>query len=134
MTTADLVDDIEVLGGRLLALDPRVAATTFAVLNEKADAALGDKIVRRRLGEGHDKHRQIETIMRRIAARHVVTVKALCSDSQLRHIVHARRHLAHALRHRCHLSYKEVGRAYGVSRQTAMRHAREFAAFKEEKS
>lgn len=129
MTTADLVSDIEILGGRLLAIDPVAAAKTFAELNGQADAALGDVMVRRRLGQGHDKQQQIETFTRRIAARHAITVKAITGDSALAHIVHAKRHLAHTLRRRCRLSYVDIGRAMGSNHSTALRQCRAWAEY-----
>lgn len=131
MIPADLADDIAIMGERLIAVDPALAAVTIAALNEKADAALGNRQVTLRLGQAHGKARDVERLTKLIAGRHAVTVEALASKLDKPHLLHARRHLAHALRHRLHLSYEDIGQAMRCKHTTAMRRAKEWARYLE---
>lgn len=131
MIPADLADDISIMGERLIAVDPALAAVTLAALNEKADAALGNRQVALRLGQARGKAREVEAMMRRIAARHAVSDVAILSARTEDHIVHAKRHLAHALRYRLHLSYEDIGQAMRCKHTTAMRRAKEWSKYLE---
>lgn len=129
MEASDVATLAALVGSELVYLDPALAAKTFTDLNGKADAALGERIVRYRLGAAHSKRASVEKLSVEIARLHFVTVDAVMGIRKSRHLVAARCHLAHALRNRLHLSLRDIARAMGSNRSTAMRQVRQWDAY-----
>lgn len=129
MAAPEIASWVSKAGAVLVSKDPAVAAQTFAKLNGDADAALGGKIVGRRLDVAHGRRKEIDELTRRIAARHAITVEAILSDRLEDHIVHAKRHLAHALHHRLGMTPRMVGIVTCCERSTAYRRICDWAKY-----
>jgi len=128
MDPSEVASWIASAGAVLVEKDPAMAAKTFTDLNVTADAALGEKIVRYRLGVAHSKRAAVEALTNEIARMHFVTVDAIMGSRKMPHIAQARRHLAHALRNRLHLSLSDIARVMRSNRSTAMRQIRAWNA------
>lgn len=129
MTAPDIASLVERAGMALVAKNPATAAQAFSELSGAADAALGERIVRRRLFIAHDRQREIDGLVKRIAFRHAITVEAIKSDRLEDHIVQAKRHLAHALHYRLGLTPRIIGRVMGCDRVTAWRRIGEWKKY-----
>lgn len=127
MAAADVAVLANLVGAELVDRDPALAAKTFTDLNGKADAALGEKVVRYRLGVAHSKRAAVSSLATEIARSHFVTVDAIMGSRHSRHLVSARSHLAHTLKHRLRFSMKEIAVAMACNKSTASRHVRAWA-------
>ena len=127
MEATDVAALANLVGSELVERDPALAAQTFTDLNGKADAALGEKVVRYRLGVAHAKRAAVSSLATEIARSHYVTVDAIMGSRKSRHLAAARSHLAHALKHRLHFSMREIAMAMACNKSTASRRVRAWA-------